>query len=740
MVHVRPSAVAVDSPFASGDVRKKHRKVDADTVRRELDENGDLNTMQSMQQLLGGQVQEVWQQLQHMYATSIKLLEFRDSAARSAEIEIKHLTDELSALRARTKDLKESKNVAMVAAQYRNLKQDLLHEHKAARALETENYELREQLAALQAVGSTGLHGASIPLPGEQEQPESGPEGVPPMLSESSAVPVEQPLLSRMARPVSAPVGLDRSLERLERAQLKLDKWAVAEQARPPPVTSGLVTPLEVRSMPLPPAPGTVVKIRRQSGDGSGDEPKRAMARKSKRPEAKTVEEEDDGKAEGDGFTWQYTRAARRGREERGPKTPQVLDMKERVRDLFAENPKSITDEYHESGWMQAIAKSPRFETATMLVITVNAIWIGIDLNFNPEELLVNAHPIFIVMENLFCIYFLTEIIIRFGAYRSKCTPLGDKWFLFDFALVFAMVLETWIMFVIMAATGSSSAIFDASALRVLRLFRLTRVARVAKIVRALPEIMILIRGIGVAARSVFFTVCLLMLLVYVFAIGFTQLLKETSVGDRYYKTLSDGMFTLLFHACFLNGVPDVARAMFAEHFLIGLLFMVFLIIAPLTVMNMLIGVLVEVVGVVATAEQEALQVKMVTEQVMQILTSEDADHDDYISQAEFTEMLDREEAINAFTDVGVDVIALIRDPDIIFAGDDCISFKEFMDEVLALRGSNPATVKDITQLKKQILREMQGINAGRGMGGAARQRLKVAGSVSRSASTSSGQ
>lgn len=122
-----------------------------------------------------------------------------------------------------------------------------------------------------------------------------------------------------------------------------------------------------------------------------------------------------------------------------------------------------------------------------------------------------------------------------------------------------------------------------------------------------------------------------------------------------------------------------------------------------------------------AGAEQEALQVKMVTEQLMRILRNDDANHDSYISKEEFSSMMDKEEARSAFTDVGVDTIAMIRDPDLIFAGDECISFKEFMDEVLTLRGSNQATVKDITQLKKQILRELQGINKGRGT---ARQRL----------------
>lgn len=278
----------------------------ADDAREELEQYGLDDTMQSMEQLIGGQMQEVWAQLQHMYATTIKLLEYRDTAARSAEIEVSKMTADLDAMRSKSKDVHESRNVAMVAAQCKALKQDLLQEHKVARALETENFELREQLAALQAVGSFGLQGAGIPLPGEEEQPECGPEGAPTLLSEPPS-PVgwtaAQPVRRALVRPTSAPGQMGKSLERLERAQLKLDKWAIAEAIRPPAVTTGLVTPEEVRGLPLPQTPS----VRKKASDGGGG-PEKAVGRTGST--GSTAQEEDkDSKADGDDFTWEYTRA-----------------------------------------------------------------------------------------------------------------------------------------------------------------------------------------------------------------------------------------------------------------------------------------------------------------------------------------------------------------------------------------------------------------------------------------------
>eukprot|EP00971_Amphidinium_carterae_P307314 6107132-Amphidinium_carterae.1 len=65
------------------------------------------------------------------------------------------------------------------------------------------------------------------------------------------------------------------------------------------------------------------------------------------------------------------------------------------------------------------------------------------------------------------------------------------------------------------AITGASTDQFQsASLLRLFRLLRLARMARVIRLLRAMPELMILCRGILVASRAVFFTLCLLVLLV----------------------------------------------------------------------------------------------------------------------------------------------------------------------------------------------------------------------------------
>jgi len=91
--------------------------------------------------------------------------------------------------------------------------------------------------------------------------------------------------------------------------------------------------------------------------------------------------------------------------------------------------------------------------------------------------------------------------------------------------------------------------------MRLVRLARLTRMGRLARLLRAVPELIILIKGIGVASRSVFFTLILLLVIIYFFAIVLKQFLVGTAVGQRYFNSVPEAMISLLLDAV----LPDQA-------------------------------------------------------------------------------------------------------------------------------------------------------------------------------------
>jgi len=359
------------------------------------------------------------------------------------------------------------------------------------------------------------------------------------------------------------------------------------------------------------------------------------------------------------------------------------------------------------------IARSTAFENVTMAVIFVNAIWISVDIDLNKADLIINADPIFQIMENLFCFYFTAELIIRYGSYKRSLSALKDPPFLFDFALCFLMVVETWIMSLIillLAGGGDGAAgIGQLSIFRIARLGKMFRMARMARILRSMPELVILVKGIGVAARSVCFTLFLLMIIIYIFAVGFRQVTDGTEVGEEYFSSVPTSMNSLLLRGT----LPDNAEMVYDmqnQDWWLWPLIMFFILLASLTVLNMLVGVLVEVVGAVASTERESMHVANVRAKMLAVMDRLDGDGDQRVSQKEIEGLLVNPDACKLIKDLGVDAVGLVDVSNFMFADkppDSTLAFEDFMDMVMNLRGSNAATMKDCIDIQRSLKQDL---------------------------------
>jgi hypothetical protein len=267
------------------------------------------------------------------------------------------------------------------------------------------------------------------------------------------------------------------------------------------------------------------------------------------------------------------------------------------------------------------------------------------------------------------------------------------------------MVGETWILtlyVVLGSGGGGGGGLGNTSVLKLFRLVRLTRMARMAKLLRAIPELIILVKGMAVASRSVGFTLVLLGVIVYFFAIVFRQLTDDTDLGNEVFSTVPQAMATLL-----LDGVlPDqagIVRVCGDAHGALGALSLIFVLLATLTVMNMLVGVLCEVVSVVSSVEKESLAVTYVKMRLTSMFAQEEDEANYKITKEKFSSMLMSTEAARTIQEVGVDVVGLVDFSDYIFKDTQTLSFGDFMELILSLRGSNTSTVKDIVDLRKFI-------------------------------------
>eukprot|EP00931_Biecheleriopsis_adriatica_P053619 TRINITY_DN31425_c0_g1_i1.p1 TRINITY_DN31425_c0_g1~~TRINITY_DN31425_c0_g1_i1.p1 ORF type:complete len:504 (-),score=99.66 TRINITY_DN31425_c0_g1_i1:98-1609(-) len=367
-----------------------------------------------------------------------------------------------------------------------------------------------------------------------------------------------------------------------------------------------------------------------------------------------------------------------------------------------------VTRFYKDRGFAQHIARHAVFENTTLLVIACNAVWIAVDTDHNKADTLLAAHPVFITAENIFCVYFTFEWLMRFLAFRYKRNCLRDGWFVFDSVLVFFMVMETWVFLLF----GGGSPFGDNTA--ILRLFRLLRLSRLIKMLKSLPELMILIRGMVTAMASVVYVLLLLILFTYVFAIACTQMSVDAPyIHEKYFDHVALSMYSLLVYATFLDALSDFCNDIRGESIVVFIMVVVFICLSALTVMNMLIGVLCEVIASVAATEKEMLRTEMVKNEMTRIWEAMDENGDGQMSKEEMANIVGKPEAIKALHAVEVDPDGMVEFADTWFQDDETgeekdLPFIEFLENVLDLRGTNTATVKDIMSLQKNLNQKMK--------------------------------
>jgi hypothetical protein len=127
----------------------------------------------------------------------------------------------------------------------------------------------------------------------------------------------------------------------------------------------------------------------------------------------------------------------------------------------------------------------------------------------------------------------------------------------------------------------------------------------------------------------------------------------------------------------------------------------------------MLIGVLVHIVQVIAVAERERSVVGFTAQFLRLEWLERFHDADAVLSKADFQSLLVEPRVAQFLQDVGIDVLVLVDLSDMIFdeiaKEKQGISFEDFVEAVLNMRGTNPVTVQDVkSQLRivKRLVKE----------------------------------
>jgi len=259
--------------------------------------------------------------------------------------------------------------------------------------------------------------------------------------------------------------------------------------------------------------------------------------------------------------------------------------------------------------------------------------------------------------------------------------------------------METWVFPVIFSIIGGSLTLPTAP----LRLLRLMRLSRLVRLIKNLPELLTMFKGMFVASRAVGASMLMVLLLLYVFGIIIHMGLSSEEGLEDLFGSLPRCMWTLLIQGTFMDDVgatlTDLLDRGKLNTVLSTCVFLLFILLSATTVMNMLIGVLCEVVSKVAQSEQDEAAITAMKETILVELKTFDDDGNCMISKAELEQVMSSPRAISVLRSIEVDTDCLETLKQMLFwnrpDGAE-VHIERIMELLLNYRGNLHTTVKHL--------------------------------------------
>lgn len=216
------------------------------------------------------------------------------------------------------------------------------------------------------------------------------------------------------------------------------------------------------------------------------------------------------------------------------------------------------------------IKESSIFQFLVIFIIILNAITIGIS-TYDLNDYILKILSIF---DYSITIFFVIEIIIRFIGEPNKKNFFKNGWNIFDSTIVLISLIPI---------PNNSSFL----------LLRLLRVFRVLRIISVIPELKKIIEALLSSVKRVFYVGLLLFIILYIYAtIG--SILFSSDIPDRW-GDVGVSMITL-FQVLTLSSWEQVMLPLQDIYWWAWIYIFSFIIICGITMLNLLIAILVDVV------------------------------------------------------------------------------------------------------------------------------------------------
>ncbi len=207
----------------------------------------------------------------------------------------------------------------------------------------------------------------------------------------------------------------------------------------------------------------------------------------------------------------------------------------------------------------------PRFQHFIVALIVINSILIGLETS---HTIMDKFGAIIDQIDLIILGVFIVEILLKVFAYRLGF--FKNAWNLFDLAVILISVLPAANSFTV---------------------FRALRILRTLRLLKNMPKLRLIIESLLNAIPSIGWIAVLLMVIFYVFAVIGTNLF---AVGyPEWFGTLGDTMFTLFQIMTLESWSSGIARPIIEEQPFAVIYFVIFILIATYTTLNIFIAVVV---------------------------------------------------------------------------------------------------------------------------------------------------
>lgn len=356
----------------------------------------------------------------------------------------------------------------------------------------------------------------------------------------------------------------------------------------------------------------------------------------------------------------------------------------------------------------QALVNNSWFDWLSALLVFVNAMCIGWQTDYAARastDLLPRA---FRIIDITFCVLFTTELILRMVA-GGKGFWLGSewRWNLFDFFMVALQIFEETTALIAESPSGTGS---NFSYFRLLRLLRLVRVLRIVRVLRFIRELRKLVCSIGNSLQSLAWTLVLIVFMLYVVGVCFTQLVSSHARSEgltspeleKYFGSL-DASVVSLFQAM-TGGVDwdELSRPLSDIHFTLAILFSFYIAFAVLAMLNVVTGVFVDSAVHASQRDNE----KDIVMRIREVYQACDADGNGKLTWEEFEMQLASPGSEDVLAHIGLNVADAKQLFELLDVNDDGeIDWDEFVMGCLRLRG--PAKSVDVVTMMYETKRSM---------------------------------